>query len=185
MQHHNHNNNNHKRMSWVTAAFVAAAMILCVRGADYCEGVPSGYLCVKGVTDKYYECNGPFYEGWRDCGAGSQCVRVGHFATNPCSVVTTTTSTDTPQTQSETTSAKPSSTRTQGTSSEQSGMWAVWLGVGVGAGALACGAAVAAVLLVRRRSTRRSHQKQLDTPSTQSSTASTPSPTTAEGTSAL
>ena len=51
---------------------------------DYCTGRPKGFLCINGVTDKYYECSYPYYEGWRFCGTGTMCTVVGLHSSTPC-----------------------------------------------------------------------------------------------------
>lgn len=51
---------------------------------DYCIGRPKGFLCVSGVTDMYYECSYPHYEGWRHCSFGTECTVVGHHLSTPC-----------------------------------------------------------------------------------------------------
>ena len=59
------------------------------RGTEesYCAGKQHGYLCVEGVSSKYYECNLPYFSGWRTCGTGTQCKVVGLHVTNPCEAV--------------------------------------------------------------------------------------------------
>ena len=133
---------------------VFAAVVACLAGLlraeeDYCVGVPSGFLCVAGVTDKFYECNGPFYQGWRECGAGARCVRVGHFATNPCSAPSGSDGRN-----SSTTPGLPAPAESTG--AEPAGLsWVLWLCVGV-ASTVVVGAAVGGLVwAARKRQARR------------------------------
>lgn len=139
----------HRVLSLVVAA--ACLAVLLHAETDYCVGVPSGFLCVEGVTDKFYECNGPFYQGWRDCGAGARCVRVGHFATNPCSA---------PSGSADGRNATPTPgapAPAGSAAAEPAGVsWVVWLCVGV-ASTVVAGAAVGGIVwAARRRRARRS-----------------------------
>lgn len=58
-----------------------------IKSVNYCEGKQSGYLCVEGVRSGYYECSSPYFTGWRECGAGTQCKIVGFHIANPCSAI--------------------------------------------------------------------------------------------------
>lgn len=51
---------------------------------DYCTGRPKCFLCVSGITDKFYECSYPYYEGWRPCSTGTECAVAGYHTSTPC-----------------------------------------------------------------------------------------------------
>lgn len=54
----------------VAAALVAAA----AADGPVCPGSSTGYLCDSSNRKQYYECNSPWYVGWRDCPAGTTCM---------------------------------------------------------------------------------------------------------------
>ena len=50
-----------------------------------CPTDTAGYLCEESDLKKYYECNSPWYVGWRDCPTGTLCVGMDQVhATIPC-----------------------------------------------------------------------------------------------------
>lgn len=51
---------------------------------DYCTGRPKGFLCISGITNRFYECSYPHYEGWRPCSTGTECTVVGYHTSTPC-----------------------------------------------------------------------------------------------------
>ena len=155
------------RVLGVVLAAVCLAVLLHAE-EDYCVGVPSGFLCIEGVTDKFYECNGPFYQGWRDCGAGARCVRVGHFATNPCSAASGSTGSQ----KSTPPPAPPVSTGSAAAVAEPAGVsWVVWLCVGV-ASTVVVGAAVGGIVWAARK--RRTHRRKDSAPQAEGAAGSQP-----------
>ena len=58
--------------------------------ASPCTGIPSGFVCVAGNPEKYYQCSSDF-QGWRDCPTGTSCTQIGEHPSNPCSIVVGTT----------------------------------------------------------------------------------------------
>ena len=45
-----------------------------VRSGPVCPGDTTGYLCDAGNKKQYYECNSPWFVGWRDCPTGTVCT---------------------------------------------------------------------------------------------------------------
>jgi len=52
-----------------------------------CPGDTSGYLCDDSNKWQYFECNDPWYVGWRDCPSGTFCTDSSKLHSEiPCTV---------------------------------------------------------------------------------------------------
>ena len=105
------------------------------RRESYCAGKLHGYLCVEGVLSKYYECNLPYFSGWRACGTGTQCKIVGLHEANPCEAVIGREGEDGQeqnQTQSSSTYSPPEASTPYKTSSLEDLTWWNWALIGLG-----------------------------------------------------
>lgn len=52
-----------------------------------CPGERTGYLCDASTKKQYYECNSPWFVGWRDCPSGTVCTDTSRLHSEiPCYV---------------------------------------------------------------------------------------------------
>lgn len=69
-------------------ALLALVCIVRVAAASpVCPAETTGYLCDVSMPAKYYECNSPWYVGWRDCPSGTTCLDSSRLhSAIPCSL---------------------------------------------------------------------------------------------------
>jgi len=77
----------------VIVAVASWCAVVC-RGQT-CPPDEDGYLCVVGTLNRYYECNSPWYVGWRDCPSGTICSDTSTIHSDvPCVPWSSTSSSD-------------------------------------------------------------------------------------------
>lgn len=77
------------RAVFLFAVVVAVAMVLVGRteAGPICPGESTGYLCDASTKKQYYECNSPWFVGWRDCPSGTVCTDTSRLHSEiPCYV---------------------------------------------------------------------------------------------------
>jgi hypothetical protein len=52
----------------------SVAMSVSAAATVKCPTTKTGYLCIDGRPESYYECRSPYYVGWRACPTGTSCT---------------------------------------------------------------------------------------------------------------